>query len=77
MAYAEISVCLAKTLWSLDVRRPDGEVRDIEAGRIGTKGGREKEDHLGFNCLNILLVSMMGRIWNGLREVTRKCIFRN
>jgi len=32
---------------------------------------------MSFGCLSILLVGMIGRIWNGLGEVTRQCTCRN
>jgi cytochrome P450 len=44
MAYAEVALCLAKTLWSLDLRRVEGGVGRIGAGRKGAKDGREKEE---------------------------------
>ena len=43
-ALAEIVLCLAKSLWSLDMRRPEGMLGDVGGGRKGASGGREKED---------------------------------
>ncbi|TVY89915.1 Cytochrome P450 monooxygenase [Lachnellula willkommii] len=44
MAYAEVALCLAKTLWALDLRRAKDGVGRIGAGRKGAKDGREKEE---------------------------------
>lgn len=43
-AQLEIVLCVARTLWSLDMRRPEGPIGDVGGGREDALGGREKKD---------------------------------
>ncbi|KAI1378052.1 cytochrome P450 [Hypoxylon crocopeplum] len=44
LAYLEISLTVAKTLWYFDFERPSGSLGDIGGGRLGRRGGRGRTD---------------------------------
>lgn len=44
MAYQEISLIVAKTLWYFDFRRPTGKAGDLGGGQPGQKDGRHRAD---------------------------------
>jgi cytochrome P450 len=44
MAYMELTLVLAKTLWYLDMRRPEGKFGDTGGGAKGASDGRDRID---------------------------------
>ena len=44
LAYLEVGLTMAKTLWYFDFDRPAGKLGDIGGGKMGRSGGRGRPD---------------------------------